>query len=153
VRVIAQQGQDKLLQAAVALYGKSKKLFSLYPQCSIRLARFRGNSRLSDFSDNRQYWGNAFDLLRRAETFLLDHMPIAGRIVDGKMRREDYPMYPPRAIREAIANAICHRDYTNHGGSVAMAMYNDHLEVINPGSFHFGFTWGQRRIWIIEYGK
>ena len=119
---------------------ENKKLFSIYPQLSIRLARFRGGSRLSDFTDNRQYWGNAFDLLRRAESFLLDHMPIAGRVVDGKMRREDYPMYPPRAIREAVANAICHRDYTNHGGSVALAMYNDHLEVINPGSFHFGFT-------------
>ena len=132
--------ENKLLQAAVALYGKDKKLFSLYPQCSIRLARFRGNSRLSDFADNRQYWGNAFDLMRRAESFLLDHIPIAGVVVDGKMRRKDYPMYPPRGIREAVANAICHRDYTNHGGAVGLAMYNDHLEVINPGSFHFGLT-------------
>ena len=132
--------ENKLLQAAVALYGKSKKLFSLYPQCSIRLARFRGESRLADFTDNRQYWGHSFDLLRRAETFFLDHMPIAGRVVPGKMRREDYPMYPPRGMREALANAICHRDYTNHSGAVGLAMYNDHLEIINPGSFHFGMT-------------
>ena len=58
----------------------------------------------------------------------------------GKMRREDYPMYPPRGMREALANAICHRDYTNHSGAVGLAMYNDHLEIINPGSFHFGMT-------------
>lgn len=128
----------KLLNAAVALYGKSERLHILYPQFSVRLARFRGVNRLADFTDNRQYWGHAFDLLRRAETFLLDHVPIAGRVVEGKMRREDRPAYPPRATREALANAICHRDYTAAGGAIAVAMYDEHLEVVNPGGFHLG---------------
>ncbi len=55
----------------------------------IRLARFRGKDRLADFADNRQYWGHVFALLHRAESFLLDHVPIAGRVVSGKMIRED----------------------------------------------------------------
>ncbi len=68
-------------------------------------------------------------------------MPIAGRVVSGKMRREDYPMYPPRATREAISNAFCHRDYTRHTlALIAIAMYSDHLERINPGCFYFGLT-------------
>ncbi len=132
--------EGKLLNAALALYGKSEKLYPLYPQFSIRLARFRGKDRLADFLDNRIYWGHAFALLRRAESFLRDHVPIAGRVVPQKMIREDYPMYPPRASREAMANAICHRDYTSPSGAIAIAMYDDHLEVINPGSFHFGVT-------------
>src|SRR5665213_2150698 len=70
--------EGKLLNAAVVLYGKSERLHVLYPQMNIRLARFRGVNRLADFSDNRQYWGHAFDLLRRGESFLLDHVPIAG---------------------------------------------------------------------------
>jgi len=93
---------------------------------------------LSDFSDNRQYWGNAFDLLRRAENFLLDHVPIAGRVVPGKMQREDRPLYPPLATREALANALCHRDYTVAGSSVSLAIYNDRLEIVSPGGLHFG---------------
>ncbi len=105
---------------------------------SVRLARFRGVNRLADFTDNRQYWGHAFALLRRSETFLLDHVPIAGRVVEGKMRREDRPAYPPRATREALANAICHRDYTSAGGAIAVAMYDDHLEIVNPDGFHLG---------------
>lgn len=132
--------EGKLLNAAVALYGNAERLKSLYPQLGIRLARFRGPNRLADFSDNRQYWGHAFSLLRRAETFLMDHVPIAGKVVPGKMAREDQPAYPPRATREAIANAICHRDYTAPGGTVAVAMYDDHLEITNPGGFHFGIT-------------
>ncbi len=130
----------KLLNAAVALYGKADSLKPLYPQLGVRLARFRGRDRLADFADNRQYWGHAFSLLRRAESFLMDHVPIAGRVVSGKMVREDQPWYPPRATREGIANAICHRDYTIPGGAVAVAMYDDHLEIVNPGGLHFGIT-------------
>ncbi|MBW2610080.1 MAG: putative DNA binding domain-containing protein [Deltaproteobacteria bacterium] len=129
---------DKLLNAAVVLFGRG--MWSYYPQCEIRLARFREKDRSADFIDNRQYKGNAFSLLRRAERFLLDHVPIAGRVIPGKMVREDNPWYPPPATREAIANAICHRDYTEPGGAVALAMHDDRLEIINPGEFHFGIT-------------
>ncbi len=132
--------EGKLLNAAVALYGKSDQLKILYPQMGIRLARFRGKNRLADFADNRQYWDHAFALLRRAESFFMDHVPIAGRVVPGKMIREDQPWYPPRATREALANALCHRDYTIPGGAVAVAMYDDHLEITNPGALQFGIT-------------
>jgi len=47
----------QLLNAAVVLFGKSDQLKILYPQMGIRMARFRGKDHLSDFSDNRQYWG------------------------------------------------------------------------------------------------
>ncbi|MFH2065618.1 MAG: Fic family protein [Pseudomonadota bacterium] len=48
--------------------------------------------------------------------------------------------YPPRATREALANAFCHRDYTIAGGAVAVAIYDDHLEITNPGELQFGIT-------------
>lgn len=121
-------------------YEKSERLFASYPQLAIRLARFRGTDRLGGFMDNRNYWGNGFDLSRRGESFLLDHVPISGRVVPGKRIREDYPLYPPLATREALANAICHRDYTTPGGAVAIAMYDDHLEIVNPGILHFDMT-------------
>jgi ATP-dependent DNA helicase RecG len=129
----------KLTNAAVVLYGKAGKLESIYPQYSIRVARFRGTDRLADFSDNRHNWGHAFDLLRRGEMFLKDHIPIAGK-VSGKLKRDDQPLYHPRAMREALANAICHRDYTVAGASVSVAMYDDRLEIVNPGALRFGFT-------------
>lgn len=131
---------DQLLQAAVVLFGQDSHLQSDFPQCSIRLARFRGIDRLSDFADNRQYWGHAFDLLRRAEGFLMDHVPIPGRVPADRMVREDRPWYPPRATREAMANALCHRDYCIPGGAVSLAMYDDRLEIGNPGTLHFGIT-------------
>ncbi len=127
-----------LLNAAVVLFGKN--VGSQFPQCEIRLARFRGMDKQPDFTDNRQYKDHAFGLLRRAEAFLLDHVPIAGELASGSMIRRDTPWYPPNATREALANAICHRDYSIPGGAVAIAMFDNRLEVISPGGFHFGLT-------------
>ena len=128
-----------LLQAAVALFGKAEHLQGLYPQFSLRLGRFRGLNKLAPFEDNRRYWGNAFGLLQRAESFLLDHTQIASRILP-KREREDLPAYLPAVTREALANALCHRDYTQASGSLTVAMYDDRLEITNPGGLHFGLT-------------
>ena len=43
-------------------------------------------------------------------------------------------------MREALANALCHRDYSIGGGSVGIAVYDDRLEVTSSGSLHFGLT-------------
>lgn len=129
-----------LLNAAVALYGRGDTLRVDYSQFSFRLARFRGLDRLANFIDNRQVWGNAFHLLSMAESFLMAHIPIAGRVVDGRRERVDRPLYPTRVLREALAKAICHRDYGGAGGAVSVAMYDDRLEIANPGSLPFGLT-------------
>ena len=130
----------RLTNAAVALFGKSSRLESIYPQCSLRLGRFRGLDRLAEFDDNRQYWGHAFSLLQRAESFIKDHMPVSGKVLPNRMRRVDRPKYHPRAIREALANAFCHRDYSVPGASLTVGVYDNRMEVINPGTLHFGIT-------------
>lgn len=43
-------------------------------------------------------------------------------------------------MREAVANALCHRDYAMGGGSVGLAVYDDRLEVMSTGPLHFGLT-------------
>lgn len=67
-------------------------------------------------------------------------LPIAGRIVPGRMEREDTPLLPVEALREALANAFVHRDYAIGGGSVSIALYDDRLEIISIGDLHFGLT-------------
>ena len=128
-----------VLRAAVVLFGRSDRLLPEFPQCRLRLARFRGVDR-SEFVDGREFHGNAFDLLDRAQKFLLDHLPVAGRVVPGSFERRDEPSLPPEALREALANAFCHRDYSIGGGSVAVAMYDDRVEVTSSGGLHFSLT-------------
>jgi len=121
------------------LFGRADQLLPDFAQCLLRVARFRGMEK-GEFLDNRQFHGHAFDLFQRAQRFVLDHMPIAGRFEPGRMERIDEPAYSPLAFREAIANAICHRDYATGGSSIGVAMYDDRLEVTSSGALHFGFT-------------
>jgi ATP-dependent DNA helicase RecG len=131
--------ERRVLRAAVVLFGRAERVETDYPQCLLRVAKFRGTDR-TEFLDNRQFHGNAFDLLLRAERFLRDSLPVAGRVTPGLFERVDDPLYPPVALREALANAFCHRDYAIGGGSVAVAIYDDRLEVTSSGTLHFGLT-------------
>lgn len=131
--------EDVLLRAALVLFGRPERLATEVPQCLLRVARFAGTDK-TEFLDNRQFRGNAFELLPAAERFLREHVPVAGRVVPGHLERVDEPLYPPLAVREALANAFCHRDYAIGGGSVAVAIYDDRLEVTSSGSLHFGLT-------------
>lgn len=131
--------KGQLVNAAVVLFAKADTLLPNYPQCLLRMARFRGRDK-SDFIDNRQEHGNAFDLFIRGQRFLRDHLPVAGRIVPNLFERIDDPLYPPEALREALANALCHRDYTIGGGAISLAIYDDRLEISSTGPLPFDLT-------------
>lgn len=128
-----------LLRAAPVLFGQSERIEAILPQCLLRVAHFRGTDR-TEFLDNRQFHGNIFELILRAERFLRESLPVAGRVAPGLFERIDDPLYPPMALREALANAFCHRDYAIGGGSVAVAIYDDRLEITSSGTLHFGLT-------------
>ena len=128
-----------LWRAAVALFGDAQRVEFEMPQCRLRVARFRGLDR-TEFLDNRQFYGNAFTLLNAAERYLRETLPIAARIEACRLDRIDEPLYPTLAMREALANALCHRDYAIGGGSVGVAVYDDRLEVTSSGTLHFGLT-------------
>lgn len=130
---------DQILNAAAALFIRSDACLPAFPQFQIRLARFKGLDK-SEFIDNRKENGNAFALLMLAQRFFRDHLPVAGRIEPGLFERVDDPLYPPHALREALANALCHRDYSEPGGSVSVAIFDDRLEFSSPGGLPFGLT-------------
>ena len=124
-----------LLNAAVVLF--STKMLPHYSQCHLRMARFKGTTK-TEFSDNKQVHGHALQLLREARIFLDRHLPVAGRVVEGEMERQDRPLFPPLALREALVNALCHRDYSNPGGAVSLAIFDDRLEIWSDGTLPFG---------------
>jgi ATP-dependent DNA helicase RecG len=122
---------NKLINAAVVLYAKDVQ--PRYPNCMIRMARFRGIDKLGDFIDNQRVYGNAFQLISVAIDFIRRHLPIASYFEPGKLQRIDQPAVPGLAIREALVNAISHRDYTNRSATIALAIFDDRLEIWNNG--------------------
>jgi len=127
----------KLTNAAVVLFGKD--FFSDYPQCQLKLARFKGTTR-KEFIDSDMVYGNAFELINRGMSFAEKHLPVAAKIIPGKQQRIETPLIPYVAIREALNNAICHRDYSRLGGSIGLAIYDDRLEIFNSGGLPSGIT-------------
>ena len=128
-----------IVNAAVVLFGKRDVFLPDFPQCLLRMARFRGTTK-SEFEDNRQVRANAFTLFQQAQRFLRDHLPIASRVLPDQFEREDTPLYPMEALREALANALCHRDYGLRGSSIGIAIFDDRLEITNTGTLPPGIT-------------
>ena len=60
--------------------------------------------------------------------------------VIGRTRRVDVPQYPIVAVREAIINAIVHADYAIKGSSILIAIFDDRIEITNPGGLRMGMT-------------
>lgn len=121
---------DQITRAALILFGKSPEV--VFPQCILRLARFRGTDK-SEFIDNKQIQGNVFKLIQSALSFANLHLPIASTFSKTSIKREDKPLFPISILREAITNALCHRDYSYTGGSVSFAIYDDRLEIWSYG--------------------
>jgi len=128
---------NKLSNAGVVLFGTT--FLPNFPQCHLRLAHFRGINK-SSFLDQRQMEGNAFRLLEEAMLFLRRNLPVSGRVIPGLFEREDEPLFPLEALREALVNAFCHRDYTIIGGAVSLAIYDDRLEIWSDGILPYELT-------------
>lgn len=123
--------EGNLTNAAVVLFAKS--VASEFSHCLIKLARFRGTTETEGFIDNQMVYGNAFQIMKAANEFTMRHLPVAGFFDESSWERIDKPLLPVLAIREALSNAICHRDYAVHNGSITFAIYDDRLEIWNNG--------------------
>jgi len=120
----------KLTNAAVILF--CKKEHKQFIQSNIKLARFKGTTK-SEFLDSKVLRSNAFDLYDHAMAFLDFNLPVAARIEEGNPMRVETPAIPYKVLREALVNALCHRDYSIRGGSISVAIYDDRVEIGSTG--------------------
>ena len=124
-----------LCNAAALLFASpsARHLDSAYVKC----ARFIGDAPI-DFLDEQTLEGTAISQLEAALAFVTRNTRQAIRIT-GKPEHERVPEYPDRAIREAITNAICHRNYAEVG-HVQIRIFDNGLEVWNPASLPHDLT-------------
>lgn len=138
---------DELLREIGALTNEGKPtvsgilLFSEYPQhwlpqSSVVFVKFvgktpRGESGLAGYSRREELTGPLPRLIELAWNLVWSEMAISA-VVKGLEREETFE-YPQFAVREAIVNAISHRDYRLKGRRIEIRMYSDRLEVISPG--------------------
>lgn len=119
-----------ICNSAAVLFGKD---FYDYPQCRLRLARFRGTTK-RDFIDNRQEEGNIFQLVDAAMAFFFKHLNLSGT-THHRIVREDELEIPYDALRESVVNSLCHMNWGYEVVSVGIAIYDDRIEIENAGRF------------------
>lgn len=124
----------KVLNGAVALFGNR---LGGYTQMRLRLARFRGTDK-NEFVDSGRAEGNFFDLLDAGMDFLFKHLSQSGKIVG--FRKEEHLEIPAEALREALTNALCHRQMEKYNLTPGIAVYDDRVEIENPGRLPVGIT-------------
>ena len=119
---------NNLTNAAILLFGKRPQKFFL--QSKLRCARYKGTTPV-DFIDLRVIEGTIVDQVEGAEKFILSHIKKAAKIVGFK--RLEVLEYPLNALREAIVNAICHRDYAS-SSDITIGIFDNRIEISNPGT-------------------
>ena len=118
----------KLTNAAILLFGKNPQSFFL--QSKIRCAKYKGITPI-DFIDTKVIEGNLIDLIDAVEKFMLSHIKMAAKII--MFEREEVWEYPLDALREAIVNAVCHRDYES-ASDITVGIFEDRIEISDPGN-------------------
>lgn len=111
-------------------------LFGNHPQrylinSDITAARFAGET-MSDTFQREDIGGTLPQQIKRAETFLIDHLRKAVTLRETMQRDEQYE-YPMEAARELVINAVAHRDYSLRGDNIRLFLFSDRFEVHSPG--------------------
>ncbi|MDX2160068.1 MAG: ATP-binding protein [bacterium] len=106
------------------------------PQSGVVFAKFvgktpRGENGLAGYTRREELTGALPRLIESAWNLVWGEMAVSA-VVKG-LEREESHEYPQFAVREAIVNAICHRDYRLRGRRIEIRMYSDRLEVVSPG--------------------
>ena len=121
-------GQWVPTNAGVMLFAEDPPRF--ISQAEVACVRFKGTDVVT-YIDRRDLRGPLYQLVDDAEQFVYRHMK-AGRRIDGFVGVE-YREYPQEAVREAIVNAVVHRDYSRRGQRIRLFMFDDRIEVYSPG--------------------
>ena len=116
-----------LTKAAILLFGKNPQKFFI--QSELRCARFKGTKPI-EFIDMKVFGGDIINQREDALEFVKEHIALHAEI-KGTERRERWE-YPIEAIREAITNAICHRDY-ELSSNVQIRIFDDRIEIWGCG--------------------
>lgn len=119
------------------LFGKLSELHQYLPDVRVRCARFLGNNK-ANILDQFEVEGTILDAIDEVPKFISRNTRLAAEFKE--IRRRDIPEYPTLAIREVLINALVHTDYSVQGSHIQIAIYDDRLEIQNPGMLPFGYT-------------
>lgn len=133
--LVEQEGTQVPTNAGVMLFAEDPQRF--IGQAEVACVRFKGTDVVS-YIDRRDLRGPLYQLVDDAEQFIYRHMKV-GRRIEGFVGVE-YREYPEEAVREALVNAVVHRDYSRRGQRIRVFTFDDRVEVYSPGTLPPGIS-------------
>lgn len=126
--------QGEVTVAGLLLFGRDPQFF--IPQSGLVYVRFagtapRGPGGLPGYTRREEFSGALAKVIEDSWAILLTEL--RGEAVVRGLKREDRHIYPQFAVREALVNAVCHRDYRITGKRVEIRQFDDRLEISSPG--------------------
>jgi len=114
--------------AGLLLFGRDPQRF--LRSAVITAVHYPGREMGDEFV-RRHIAGTLPEQIRDAEAFVRNQMPTRAKLVG--WRRQEVPLYPFPVVREALVNAVAHRDYAIRGEGIRLLLFSDRLEVYSPG--------------------
>ncbi len=120
--------------AGLLLFGRNPTTF--LPRCGVTFVRFTGEHvrRGEDgagYGRRAEVTGPLAYVIQRVYEIVQEEIHL-GAVVRGLQRQEQW-VYPPTAVREALVNAVAHRDYRLQGRAIEVRMFSDRMEISSPG--------------------
>ena len=118
----------------VLFFGQQPETY--FPQAIIRCVRFKGTTKVH-IIDDKTYGGPLYEQYIQAETWIKDKLEVA-YIIEGTSPRKEVWEIPLAVFKEAILNSLSHRDYYEQGSVTMIEIYDDRVEISNPGGLLSG---------------
>lgn len=135
------QGKLKFKNAGVLFFAKDPQKF--FPESYITAVKYKTDERFS-IIDKKDFKGSPIVQIDNSLSFILRHMNVEPRIMSTTSSvlgaRQDIYEYSPVALREAVINAITHRDYLYDSSHIYIHMFPDYIEIENPGGLYRGLV-------------
>ncbi len=134
---VAERTEDSLVfrNAGVLFFAKDVRRF--LPQGYVTCLLGKGRDKVH-ILDRKDFAGGVVEDIEESLRFIERNTRLEYKIE--KLKREEIPEYPMAALREAITNAVMHRDYFQAGANVFVEVYSDRIEVTNPGGLPKGLA-------------
>ncbi len=129
--------ENKPTNSGILFFGEYPQKF--LPNARLRVVKFKGTKVTHPTLDTANCEGTIWEMINTAEDFIRKNIRLLGVRTEKSFRREDKFEYPIKALREAIINALIHRNYFERG-DVRVFIFDNRIEIINPGSFPEGVT-------------
>ncbi len=136
-----EDGKLKFTNAGILFFAKNPQQF--FPESYITAVKYKIPERFS-ILDKKDFKGTLITQIEHTLEFVFRHMNVEPSIIMGEGlklgARKDIYEYSPVAIREALINAVTHRDYLYDSSHIYVHMFPDYIEIESPGSLYRGLT-------------